>query len=352
MKENYYHILGLDNFASEQEVKMAYRKLAKKYHPDRHQNDQKYEEIFKRVSLAYNTLSNGNSKFIYDERLRASITVTRQGSQRPNYKKAPYYSTKKREYTPQAWFLGKVFIIVFLMAIILIPIALLYYSSVRHYERAVENYNLGKTADALLYFNRAISSFGGRSVEASIASSTIYHYDLHNGKQTIFFADKGLEYAEKSDDIGFLYFLKALGYRDSGQSREALKWLEQSQVFGYANDSIRYYKAMIQAFEIDQFREARIHFDKLISDEVNPSVSWFGKAWCHQNLRNYNAAIKAYTNSIKIDSTFELAYFYRGISHLNVKDSIAGCADIKKAEILGYEPARSNYAFYCMESPE
>ena len=56
-KRDYYDVLGIPKKASDQDIKKAYRKLAKKYHPDTNQGDQRAEQIFKEVTEAYNVLS-------------------------------------------------------------------------------------------------------------------------------------------------------------------------------------------------------------------------------------------------------------------------------------------------------
>ncbi len=50
MPENYYHILGLDSSTSKAEIKATFRKLAKKYHPDKNLNDPSLEVKFKRIN--------------------------------------------------------------------------------------------------------------------------------------------------------------------------------------------------------------------------------------------------------------------------------------------------------------
>jgi molecular chaperone DnaJ len=63
---DYYEILGVAKTASQDEVKKAYRKLARKYHPDANPDDPKSEEKFKEVSSAYETLSDPDKRKQYD----------------------------------------------------------------------------------------------------------------------------------------------------------------------------------------------------------------------------------------------------------------------------------------------
>lgn len=65
-KKDYYEILGVKKDASSDEIKNAYRTLAKKWHPDKNQNNKEAEEKFKEISEAYEHLSDKNKKAKYD----------------------------------------------------------------------------------------------------------------------------------------------------------------------------------------------------------------------------------------------------------------------------------------------
>src|ERR1700739_3760740 len=66
-KKDYYEALGVKKNASTEDIRKAFRKLARKYHPDVNPGDKAAEEKFKQISEAHDVLSDPKKRKIYDQ---------------------------------------------------------------------------------------------------------------------------------------------------------------------------------------------------------------------------------------------------------------------------------------------
>lgn len=97
---DYYKILGISKNATEAEIKKAFRKLARKYHPDLNPNDKKAEQRFKEINEANEVLSNAENRKKYDkygkdwkhadEFEKANQQRSRQGASRDAFTESEY----------------------------------------------------------------------------------------------------------------------------------------------------------------------------------------------------------------------------------------------------------------------
>ncbi len=90
--KDYYKTLGVSKTATEKEIKSAYRKLARKYHPDVNPDDKSSEERFKEISEAYEVLSDADKRKKYDQFGSQWEQYEHMGGQRPGQGQAGDFS--------------------------------------------------------------------------------------------------------------------------------------------------------------------------------------------------------------------------------------------------------------------
>ena len=76
--KNHYNTLGVSVGACDDEIKRAYRKLVKQYHPDLFGGEKVREDVFKQVNEAYDVLGDREKRTKYDDRLVAAMRIREQ----------------------------------------------------------------------------------------------------------------------------------------------------------------------------------------------------------------------------------------------------------------------------------
>ncbi len=120
--KDYYYILGIKKNATNEEIRKAYRKLSLKFHPDKNEGDKFFEERFKDINEAYETLIDNEKKNAYDylssqKNEKANKATKESSSSNPNTEtKQKNYPEAKKHSEPNKLFdttIGKLRVIGF-----------------------------------------------------------------------------------------------------------------------------------------------------------------------------------------------------------------------------------------------
>ncbi len=88
--KNYYRILGLESSATSDEIRMAYKRLVRKYHPDLHPDDIKVQRVFGEIKEAYEVLGD------LDKRLNYNLLLSKSKKLMDEVTRREYEMSKKK----------------------------------------------------------------------------------------------------------------------------------------------------------------------------------------------------------------------------------------------------------------
>ncbi|GAA0078108.1 hypothetical protein UT300005_24860 [Clostridium sp. CTA-5] len=86
--KNYYKILGVSESANKDEIKKAFRTLAKKYHPDKNKDNKDAIEMFQQINEAYEILGNESAREEYDKKLNQHNSNSKKNDGKNSSKKS------------------------------------------------------------------------------------------------------------------------------------------------------------------------------------------------------------------------------------------------------------------------
>ncbi|WKN41581.1 J domain-containing protein [Tunicatimonas pelagia] len=303
--QDYYQVLDVGYNASSEDVKLAYRQLAKRYHPDANAGDKDKEEMFKLISEAYNVLSNTDKKASYDLSLllglyedeKSRTTRTTRARTQPQYTYRPPVSV----YYSKLTYVGMTVLVLALVAsILLVPFALSRYSSSYHYDKGLEYYQNEQYYAALNSLERSILDFGSKNVEACLLAGTILSEEYGQFNYAIDYMDRGLEVASSDGERVQLLYCKGQYLQGSGDYNGAIEQLNQALELWPQYDSLYLTIASIYAFNLDQYDNAIEYYKQLqTGGEVYDEVT-YGLAYCYYKLGDVDQSAR-YINKYMVN---------------------------------------------------
>jgi len=357
MLKNYYHVLGVDYSATPDELKLAYRNLAKQYHPDINPDDEEKEEMFKLISEAYYVLSNSDRKASYDLSLILGLNElydelnqkeqhrrTRRRTQgyRPPYRKPVTYSRK-------TYLAVTLMVSLVAAAILIIPFALAQYSSAYHYDKGLEYYRQEQYYAALNSLQHAIIDFGSKDIEACLLSGDILMNKYGQYSYAMEYADMGLERASSPLDKVQLLYMKGKCLQSTGDYHQAIQHLEEARQLWPAYDSLYFALGTTYAYHMGEYAKGKQMLDKLLDQNENFLEAYEARAYCHYYMENYEEAasdIEAYlARSIIRDGK---AYIMQAKVADKLHRAEQACMAIRKASLYNVREAEELISKYCM----
>lgn len=358
MSLNYYHVLEVSYNASPEDVKQAYRKLAKKYHPDVNADDNEKAEMFKVVSKAYQVLSDADRKAAYDLRLLLDIQDeytyasgghggTYEAHSRTSSAWRTYY--RKHEpvtYSKKTYLAVTLFLVCVVAAVLLIPLSLSRYSSSYNYDKGLEYYRNGQHHAALSSLDKAIRDFGNKNIESCLLAGNILMHQFGQYGYAIEYADKGLKMAGTDREKVLLLYMKGQCNRAVGDYYTALEQFEEARLLWPEYDSLYYAMADIYAFHIDDYERAVEGFGQLITLNPGFAEAYYGRAYSFFKLNEDEKAMADIEQYLSFKNNGK-AELLKGDLEFRAGNPEEACRHFKQASLMHIREAEKRVSMYC-----
>jgi len=349
MEFNHYQILGINQNATDAEIKAAYKELAKKYHPDKHDNNIVFEEHFKKINAAYQILSNKQKRTLYDYKLTYKATQQAPPAQNANSKKpqAQYRQTTTSQTKPDSETdkktLRKVYIIT-IIALVTIGIAAVYFYNFMNHYTAEKEYEEGLQLEAQKKYHFALQSYSSAIAYdnhftpalVKKAQLRIMLWDDYNG--AYYDLSNAIKY-DKNPNAN-LYFQRAKCLLKLKKREDALADLNEAERINPAFDSISFYKAELHCYFFHHYNTAIEEYKLALNKNPNMADAWFGKGISELELNQYDLSIKDISKAIAINDKEGRYYYYRAYANLQLKDTLQACNDWHSAANNSFEQAQ------------
>ena len=366
--DNLYSILGLPNFASDEEVKRAFKKLAFLYHPDLNPDNHEAEEKFKLINEVYHILANADKKRRYDEILlyggyRYAFNFNQnienqQTNQQENQEAYRHARQQQRQTSYQKWKMerGKderqalIFVGLTIGYLFVIINAVMNFYARHQYINAVNAYKNGHY-DHALNLLRSSSGADASFEKAYFLKGKIYmeHFD-YNGEAvanvtlameniyqipTEYFFKRGLAYAHLREESASEEDFKVVLKKDARYEKEITKILAEAYYTRFHN-----YEKAIPAYQ------------KYLKYEPNYALAHQYLGLMYKEREKYQEAIKSFSNLLNIQPNNSEIFYERALCFLYIQQIDKCCIDWQKVKTLNPTFKDASLDFFCDQSVE
>lgn len=329
--KDYYLILGVKPDATLSEIKQAYRKLVMKIHPDKNEGDKFFEEYFKLIQEAYETLSNQDKRTQYNRCYGYSEPSPEKDKEKEPQKSRSY--DIKLTVSRKEIFLGEHFQLSFTINTVARRIVEPKFESLIILAEVTKSISSNSTT----FTYTVVADKVGEIVipETHIYISEKKFVSTESDIIVILLRDKDTQPVQPTKKIrpfklalgGIFLILLLILFIKIQSSINTNRLAAKRQVsWSYFIDAKRFLRE-------ENYSKAIELFSKAIEIDSSNCDAYWERGYCKSNLNDYKGAIKDYSNAILIcnDSVKYKLYTNRGINFKKVKDYQKALSDFNKA---------------------
>jgi curved DNA-binding protein CbpA len=349
--QDHYQTLGISPSATSGQIKIAYRRLALKYHPDRNPGDSNAENHFIAVTEAYEVLSDPVKRHKYDHGISfddddfAPDYTQRRPPPQYYYK----YKPEKIVYSRKDYALAYTAVGIMIIVAVVLPLYLLQLTSTKYYSLAVDNYFQGKYYSALHNIDLSIKDMSSHNDEACALASVILVHRLQKYDYALRYIERGLGYHPNDSLASELHYLKGICHAKLSEPQAALNEFSLVKNYSTAYDSSLFRSAVILIFNQHNLDSAQSIIDQLLSRNHDNYSAEYLKGIVYEQKSEPHHAYEVFSNLINKPFNKAAVYFHLAQSEIKLNLTDSACAHLQIASDFRLLEAQQLLALYCLE---
>ena len=348
---DYYAILGIHPSATSGQIKVAYRRLALQFHPDKNPDDHLAAIKFIEIAKAYKILSDPLKRRLYDEGLPVEFETESAAPNSSRRRPPPqfYYNHKPEKviYSKRDYFLATGAVIGIIMLAVVFPVYLLQMNSTKYYEQAVSNYFAGRYYSALHNVDLSIQDISNTNAEACALASVILVHKLHKYEYALKYIDRGLDYDPNDSLRSEFHYLQGMSLAKTNEPQQALSAYNKVKEFSHTYDSCLFKKAVLFTYTLPNLDSAQIFYNLLLErNSENLSAKYF-KGIIYEKKEDHNAAYGIFADLIDKPFNQAAAYYHLARAEIKLNQADSACAHLRKASAYNLAEAKQLMSLYC-----
>ena len=347
---DYYEILGIQTNATSGQIKVAYRRLALQFHPDKNPNNQIAEKQFIAITEAYKILSDPIKRDKYDRGLEITFDediedpkATRRPPPHFYYK----YKPEKKTYSKQDYTYATLAVAAIIIVAVVFPIYLLQVTSEKYFKKAVSLYLAGKYYSALHNVDLSIQDLSSNNDEACALASVILVHKLNKYDYALKYIERGLDYDPDDSLTSEFHYLKGICYAESKEPQKAL--LEFNKVLSISSnyDSCLFRSAVILTYQSANLDSAKQLLNQLIKRNKDNYAANYFMGIIHEKQAEHEKAYETFIDLVDKPFNQAAVYYHLARSEIKLDLSDSACAHLQIASRFNLMEAKQLMNLYC-----
>jgi curved DNA-binding protein CbpA len=347
---DYYGILGIESTATSGQIKLAYRRMALKYHPDKNPLNKLAESKFIEIAKAYEILSDPVKKSKYDNGLDPTHKEYRE-DYRTKRRPPPHYyysrASEKTIYSKKVYAYATALVLAIVLIAVTFPIYIMLATSEKHFNLAVSYYLNGRYYSALHNIDLSIKDISSTKSEACALASVILVHRLHKYDNALRYIERGLDYNPSDSLASEFHYLKGICMVKNQDPHEALKEFNQVKQYSNTYDSSLFRSAIILTYTMTDLDSAEFLLNQLTNRNNKHYAAAYFKGIIYEKRADHENAYKIFSSLLDTPFNRAATLYHLAKSEIKLNLSDSACAHLKIASEYNLKEAKQLLNLYC-----